>query len=180
MTDTPTDRPKSGQKTALVTGAGVGGIGGSLATKLHEAGYFVICAVRRRATAEPLVRPGIIIVEMDVASTESVEKAAHLVSFITGGRLDVLVNNAGVAAHRPVLELDIDGMVTDMFNVNVLGVMRATKSFSNLLIEAKGCIVNIGSIAPIAPLVFSSAYNATKAALHAYGDSLSMEMKPFG
>lgn len=180
MAEIPTDRPKSGQKTALVTGAGVGGIGGSLATKLHEAGFFVICAVRRRATAEPLVRPGIIIVELDVSSTESVEKGAHLVSFITGGRLDVLINNAGQASHRPALDLDVDGVVTAMFNVNVLGVMRTTKAFSNLLIEGKGCVVNIGSIAPIAPMVFSSAYNATKAALHAYGDSLSIEMKPFG
>lgn len=91
----------------------------------------------------------------------------------------MLVNNAGAAAHVPALDLDIDGVVRNMFEVNVFGVMRMIKAFSGLLIKAEGCIVNIGSIAPIVPLVFSSAYNATKAALHAYGDCLRIELAPF-
>jgi 1-acylglycerone phosphate reductase len=49
-----------------------------------------------------------------------------------------------------------------------------------MLVKAKGTVVNIGSVAPIVPMVFSSAYNASKAALHAYGDSLAMEMRPLG
>lgn len=176
MSDTPTP----GQKIALVTGAGAGGIGGSLATQLHQSGYFVLCAVRRPETAEPILKPGMSLVQLDVSSTESVQAAVETVSKLTGGKLDVLVNNAGSATHRPALDLDIDTTVAQMFDVNVLGVMRMVKAFSELLISAKGCIVNIGSVAPIAPLVYSSAYNATKAALHAYGDCLSMELKPFG
>ncbi|KID74187.1 NAD(P)-binding domain protein, partial [Metarhizium brunneum ARSEF 3297] len=175
-----TEGPQAGQKVALVTGAGVGGIGGALALELHSAGYFVICAVRRPSSASELLRPGIIAIELDVSSTESVSAAAKKVSSVTNDKLHVLVNNAGSATHRPALDLDVDGVVASMFDVNVLGVMRMVKAFSDLLINAKGCVVNIGSIAPIVPLVYSSAYNATKAALHAYGDALRMELKPLG
>lgn len=175
-----TDGPQAGQKVALVTGAGAGGIGGALALELHSAGYFVICAVRRPSSASELLRPGIVAIELDVSSTESVSAAANKVSSLTNDKLHVLVNNAGSATHRPALDLDVDGVVASMFDVNVLGVMRMVKAFSDLLINAKGCVVNIGSIAPIVPLVYSSAYNATKAALHAYGDALRMELKPLG
>ncbi|KID84036.1 NAD(P)-binding domain protein [Metarhizium guizhouense ARSEF 977] len=175
-----TDGPQAGQKVALVTGAGAGGIGGALAVELHSAGYFVICAVRRPSSASELLRPGMMAIELDVSSTESVSAAAKKVSSVTNDKLHVLVNNAGSATHRPALDLDVDGVVASMFDVNVLGVMRTVKAFADLLINAKGCVVNIGSIAPIVPLVYSSAYNATKAALHAYGDALRMELKPLG
>ncbi|EFY84795.1 oxidoreductase,short chain dehydrogenase, putative [Metarhizium acridum CQMa 102] len=180
MAEQNTKGPKAGQKVALVTGAGVGGIGGSLAIELHSAGYFVICAVRRPSSASELLRPGMMAIELDVSSTDSVSAAVNKVSSIANDKLHVLINNAGSATHRPALDLDVDGVVASMFDVNVLGVMRMVKGFSDLLINARGCIVNIGSIAPIVPLVYSSAYNASKAALHAYGDSLRMELKPFG
>ncbi|KAG5929501.1 hypothetical protein E4U60_007427 [Claviceps pazoutovae] len=180
MVDRHVESPTCGRKTALVTGSGIGGIGGSLATELNNAGYFVFCAVRRTSAVDNLLQPGMVAVELDVQSTESVMAAVKTVSEMTNGRLDVLVNNAGFATHRPALDLDVDGVVASMFDVNVLGVMRMVKAFSDLLISAKGCIVNIGSVAPIVPLVYSSAYNATKAALHAYGESLHMELKPLG
>ncbi|KAG5986411.1 hypothetical protein E4U52_000270 [Claviceps spartinae] len=171
MVDHHLESPTYGRKTALVTGSGIGGIGGSLATELNNAGYFVFCAVRRTSAIDNLLQRGMVAVELDVQSTESVMAAVKTVSEMTNGRLDVLVNNA---------DLDVDGVVVSMFDVNVLGVMRMVKAFSDLLISAKECIVNIGSVAPIVPLVYSSTYNATKAALHAYGDSLHMELKPLG
>ncbi|TWU71322.1 hypothetical protein ED733_000865 [Metarhizium rileyi] len=179
MSDQTLDHPEPGQKVALVTGAGIGGIGGSLATELHKSGYFVICAVRRPSGITELLKPGMIAIELDVTSTQSVTAAANKITSLTNDKLHVLINNAGSATHRPALDLDVDGVVASMFDVNILGVMRMVKAFSGSLINAKGCIVNIGSIAPIIPLVYSSAYNASKAALHAYGDSLRMELKPF-
>ncbi|TQW00856.1 hypothetical protein V2A60_001897 [Cordyceps javanica] len=175
-----TERPQPGQKTALITGAGVGGIGGALATELHSQGYFVFCAVRRPDSITEILKPGMVVVKIEVTETESVETAAAQVAAVTGGTLDVLVNNAGVVKHRPAMDSDIDGDVRHVFDVNVLGPMRVVKAFGKQVIAAKGCIANIGSIAPIVPLAFSTSYNATKAALHAYGDALSMEMKPFG
>ncbi|GAB0146446.1 hypothetical protein EsHS_00006846 [Epichloe bromicola] len=180
MAERNAEGPQAGQKTALVTGSGVGGIGGSLATELHEAGYFVFCAVRQTSAIRQVLRPGMVAVELDVTSSDSVAAAARTVSARASDGLDVLVNNAGLATHRPALDLDVDGVVASMFDVNVLGVMRVVKAFSDLLIRARGCVVNIGSIAPILPLPYSSAYNATKAALHAYGDCLHMELKPLG
>ncbi|KAM3512742.1 hypothetical protein MY11210_003616 [Beauveria gryllotalpidicola] len=179
-----TERPQPGQKTALITGAGIGGIGGALATELHGQGYFVFCAVRRPDSITELLRPGMVAVRLEVTETASIEAAAAQVAAATGGdgggRLDVLVNNAGVAKHRPALDSDIDGDVRHLFDVNVLGPMRVVKAFGEQVVAARGVIVNIGSVAPIVPLAFSTSYNATKAALHAYGDALSMEMKPFG
>lgn len=175
-----TERPEPGQKTALITGAGVGGIGGALAVELHAKGYFVFCAVRRPESITEMLKPGMVAVSMEVTSTESIRAAADEVAQVTGGRLDVLVNNAGTVKHRPAMDMDVDGDVRHLFDVNVLGPMRVVQAFGKQVIAAKGCIANIGSIAPIVPLAFSSGYNSTKAAIHAYGDSLSMEMKPFG
>ncbi|KAJ6443957.1 NADPH-dependent 1-acyldihydroxyacetone phosphate reductase [Purpureocillium lavendulum] len=182
MSNPPTAGPGAcpGQKVALVTGATPGGIGGALAIQLHKAGFFVVCALRRPSVAESILQPGLVAVALDVASSASVTSAAKEVSSLTDGRLDLLINNAGVATHLPALDLDVDGMVNDMFNVNVLGVMRMVKAFSPLLINSKGTVVNIGSVAPLVPLPFSTAYNATKAALHAYGDGLRMELALFG
>ncbi|KAJ6789389.1 hypothetical protein PWT90_00942 [Aphanocladium album] len=174
------ERPQPGQKTALITGAGVGGIGGALATELNRQGYFVFCAVRRPDSIKELIKPGMAIVKLEVTDTESIEAAAAQVAAATGGTLDVLINNAGSAKHRPALDSDIDGDVRHLLDVNVLGPMRVVKAFAKQVIAAKGCIANIGSIAPILPLPLSSSYNASKAALHAYGNSLRMEMKPFG
>ncbi|KAJ3496339.1 hypothetical protein NLG97_g2728 [Lecanicillium saksenae] len=176
----PPSRPSEGQKTALVTGAGVGGIGGELALQLHNAGYFVICAVRRPESISILLKPGLISIFVDVTDTESIVAAAVTVSDICGNRLDLLINNAGLAINRPALDQDIDVDTRRMLDVNVLGPMRVTKAFAKLLIEARGCVVNIGSVAPIAPLLYSAAYNASKAALHAYSEALYLEMKPFG
>lgn len=66
------------------------------------------------------------------------------------------------------------------FDTNVYGVMRMCQAFAPLLIEAKGTIVQIGSLAGVMPYVFGSAYNASKAALHAYSDTLRVELSPFG
>jgi 1-acylglycerone phosphate reductase len=66
------------------------------------------------------------------------------------------------------------------FRTNVYGVMRMCKAFAPLVIAAKGTIVQIGSLAGVMPYVFGSAYNATKAALHAYSNTLRIELAPFG
>lgn len=58
--------------------------------------------------------------------------------------------------------------------------MRMCKEFTPLLIAAKGTIVQLGSLAGIMPYVFGSAYNASKAALHAYSNTLRVELAPFG
>lgn len=70
--------------------------------------------------------------------------------------------------------------VEKMFAVNVFGPMRMVHFFHPLLVAAKGVIVNIGSIGGVIPYVYGASYNASKAALHHYGNTLRVEMKPFG
>lgn len=67
-----------------------------------------------------------------------------------------------------------------MFRVNVFGPMRVVHYLHPLLIEAKAVIVNIGSIGGVCPYVYGASYNASKAALHHYGNTLRVEMRPFG
>lgn len=81
----------------------------------------------------------------------------------------------------PALDLNFDE-VESLFRTNVFGVMRMCQAFAPLLIaRGEGAqIVQIGSVAGIMPYVFGSPYNASKAALHAYSNTLRLELAPFG
>lgn len=89
------------------------------------------------------------------------------------------VNNAGVSYVVPALDINLDE-ARKLFDVNVFGIMRMCQVFSPLLIQAQGTIVMIGSLSGVIPMVFSSVYNASKAALHAYANSLRVELAPLG
>ncbi|KAI9719805.1 MAG: hypothetical protein M1812_003294 [Candelaria pacifica] len=78
----------------------------------------------------------------------------------------------------PALDIEFDE-VQQTFETNVFAVMRICQAFSPLLIKSKGTIVQIGSLAGVMPYVFGSVYNATKAALHAYSNTLRVELAPF-
>lgn len=78
----------------------------------------------------------------------------------------------------PALDLDIDELKR-IFDVNLFGIVRVTQAFSTPLINRKGVIVNVGSLAGFAPYVFGSSYNASKAALFAYGNTLRIELSPW-
>lgn len=67
-----------------------------------------------------------------------------------------------------------------LFDVNFFGPMEMVQAFVGLLIASgRGRVVQIGSIAAIAPIPFGAVYNASKAALHSYGDTLRVELAPF-
>lgn len=112
-------------------------------------GCYVIATARDKSKLESLSSRGIATLELDVTSPESVAKAKEEVSHITGGKLDYLVNNAGRNYTVPALEVEFDE-VREMFETNVFAVMRMCQVFTPQLIEAKGCIVQIGSLAGIA------------------------------
>ena len=78
----------------------------------------------------------------------------------------------------PALDVDLDE-VQLTFATNLFAVMRMCKEFGPLLVAAKGTIVNIGSVAAEVPYVFGSVYNASKAALHSYSNTLRVELQPF-
>jgi len=121
---------------------------------------------------------GITTLALDVDSASSIAQLKADVLRITSGKLDYLVNNAGRNYTVPATDLDYEE-VEQTFRTNVFAVMMMCKAFAPLLIEAKGTIVQIGSVAGIMPYVFGSAYNASKAALHSYTNTLRVELAPF-
>ncbi|KZV97841.1 NAD(P)-binding protein [Exidia glandulosa HHB12029] len=168
-----------GQKTVLITGCSAGGIGHALALEFHAKGCRVFATARNVDKLADLQAKGIETFALDVTNDASVKSAVAKISELTGGTLDILFNNAGQAYNSAATDLDID-QVKGMFEVNLFGVMRMVRYFAPLLIAAKGKIVNVGSIVAIMPYAFGSSYNAAKAALHQYGDTLRVEMAPFG
>ncbi len=98
------------------------------------------------------------------------------------GRIDVLVNNAGICYHRPTLDVP-DEEFEDVFDVNVTGLWRMCKAVAPHMIAAgSGAIVNVGSISAIIvnrPQLQAS-YNASKAAVHQLTKSLAAEWAPHG
>ena len=149
-------------KVAVVTGGGRG-IGAAVAVALREAGAEVVIASRSE---------GVI---TDVTDIDSVRAMAAEI-----GRIDVLVNNAGVCYHRPALEVP-DEEWRSVWDVNVDGVWNCSRVVGEQMIErGGGVIVNIGSIS--AMIVnrpqWQPAYNASKAAVHQLTKSLAAEWAP--
>jgi NAD(P)-dependent dehydrogenase (short-subunit alcohol dehydrogenase family) len=133
-------------KTILITGANKG-LGREAARRLLAAGHAVWLAARDpslgQAAADEL---GARFVQLDVTDEDSVTAAAALVAAATGGRLDVLINNAGIAGGRkPAGEVTADD-VRRVFETNVFGVVRVTHAFLPLLERSDSpVIVNVSS-----------------------------------
>lgn len=89
-----------------------------------------------------------------------------------------LIHNRGRNYTVPALDVDFDE-VQRTFETNVFAVMRMCKEFTPLLVKTKGTIINIGSVAAEIPYVFGSVYNASKAALHSYSNTLRTELQPY-
>lgn len=166
------------QKSALITGAS-SGIGKAFAKELYTRGFTVFAGARRLEQMEDLAQLGIRTFRMDVTNDESVKDVYEQVSKLAGGKLDFLFNNAGTSCTFPAMDLDVKD-AENCYAVNVFGVVRVTKVFMPMLIEAKGTIVQTGSIAGVIPFPFASIYSSSKAALHSYSDVLRLELKPFG
>ncbi|KAL2862201.1 SDR family oxidoreductase [Aspergillus lucknowensis] len=166
-------------KSVLITGCGKGGIGHALAVEFQNKGYSVFTTLLAHEPRDHLTDIGITAVTTDVTSDEQVRSLREVISAKTGGRLDVLVNNAGICYTMTGTDTDVQE-VEKMFAVNVFGPMRMVHVFHPLLIRAQGKVVNIGSVGGIVPYVYGSSYNASKAALHHWGNTLRVELKPLG
>ncbi|KIW06224.1 uncharacterized protein PV09_02700 [Verruconis gallopava] len=166
-------------KFVLITGCSKGGIGYALAREFSAKGMQVIATARSKEKIADLGPLGITLLSLDVDDPASIAQLKVDVTRITDGKLDILVNNAGRNYTVPALDIDF-AEVEQTFRTNVFGVMRMCQAFAPLLIEARGTIVQIGSVAAIMPYVFGSVYNASKAALHQYSNTLRVELAPFG
>lgn len=123
--------------------------------------------------------PNITYVALELTSLDSIRQLRALVTEITHSKLHILYNNAGRNYVVPALDYEEDEL-HELFQANVFSVMRMCKEFTPLLIEAKGTIVQTGSVAALMPYVWGAPYNASKAALHTYSDTLRVELAPLG
>ncbi|MDX2606724.1 oxidoreductase [Streptomyces caniscabiei] len=161
---------------ALVTGAS-SGIGRAAARALVGAGFAVVGTSRNAANAEPLA--GVTYLDLDVASDESV---GSLVGEVIDrfGRIDVLVNNAGVGAVGAGEESSID-QAKEVFDINVFGVMRMTNAvMPHMRAQGRGRVVNVSSVLGLIPAPYMAVYAATKHAVEGYAESVDHELREHG
>ncbi|KAJ5806983.1 hypothetical protein N7474_010575 [Penicillium riverlandense] len=157
------------RRSVLITGCSPGGIGNSLAREFHRRGLRVFATARSATTISDLADVGIETLSLVVDDTDSIKSCFADVESRLGDK-DYTV---------PAMEVELDE-VRKTFETNVVAVIAMCQAFLPLLIKAKGTIVQIGSVAGIIPYVFGSVYNASKAALHSFSDTLRVELAPFG
>jgi len=160
------------QRVALVTGAGTG-IGRGVAVALARAGYSVVLAGRRRemldetASQASAAGAATLVVPTDISHPEAVQALFGLTKE-TFGRLDLLFNNAGIAARGvPLEELAIDEWRA-VVDTNLTGTFLCTQEAVRLMKDQRprgGRIINNGSISAHAPRPNSAPYTATKHAM---------------
>jgi len=163
----------SQNRVALVTGAS-SGIGGACAALLAANGYRVYGA-SRRPSASMLVQS----LGMDVRDDASVRDAVDRV-IAREGRIDIVVNNAGIAIAGAVEDTSIEE-AREQFDVNFFGVLRVCRAVLPVLREQRaGYIVNIGSIGGLLAIPYQGLYSASKFALEGLSESLRLEVSRLG
>jgi NAD(P)-dependent dehydrogenase (short-subunit alcohol dehydrogenase family) len=161
----------------LVTGAS-SGIGRAVAHHLHERGWRVY-GTSRRPAAVSIDGSGVPLLEMDVTSDGSVERAvAELLT--REGRIDAVVNNAGFGIAGAIEDTSIDE-ARAQFETNFFGTLRVCRAvLPAMRAQRRGCLVNISSIAGVVALPFQGLYSASKFAVEGMSEALRMEVAPFG
>ncbi|KAJ2827553.1 hypothetical protein FBU31_003141 [Coemansia sp. 'formosensis'] len=169
------------QRVVLISGCSAGGIGHHLALEFAAHGCRVFAGVRTLSKAQTLVdNPRIEAVELDVTDDASVDAAVAYVLAATGGRIDLLVNNAGIHCVGPAVEVPL-AQVQKVFDTNFTGLVRLCRAVAPVMMDRRqGTIVNVGSAGGYVSTPWIGVYAASKAAVHAYSDALRMELAPFG
>ena len=156
-------------RVVLVTGS-TSGIGAATALRFADAGDTVVFNSARSVEAgEQLASqiPGSLYVQADIAKTDDCTRLINEV-LERYGRLDVLVNNAGTTKMIPHYDLEAASVDVwrEIFEVNVFGTWSLSVAAMTTLRAAKGCIVNVSSVAGVRPTGSSIPYAASKAAVN--------------
>ncbi|KAF3391071.1 hypothetical protein EIK77_001237 [Talaromyces pinophilus] len=164
----------SPKRTVLITGCSDGGMGAALALAFHKAGWNAIATARNPDKMAKLKSAGVETMALDVLSDASIAEAVSKIS-----SLDMLVNNAGTSYSMPITDMSFEEG-KKVFEINVWAQLNVTRAFLPLLLKSKGVIVNQTSVVSTMAVPFQAAYNASKAAMAIFSDSLRLELEPFG
>lgn len=168
---------KTSGNTILITG-GTSGIGLGLALRFHEAGNRVIVAGRRKELLDRITtdNPGIEAVMLDVADGASIVRASEAIA-ARYPELNVLINNAGIMQWEDVRDATCLQIAEDTITTNLLGSIRMVYGFlPHLLKKGDAAILNVTSALAFVPFPATPTYNATKAALHSFTESLRVQL----
>lgn len=160
----------------VITGVS-SGIGRATAERFKRLGFRVFGTVRNIAHCQPIA--GVELLAMDVRDDASVSRAISAIVTKTG-RIDLLVNNAGVSIMGAVEETSIQEAV-DLLDTNVLGIMRTVKAaLPHMRAKRSGKIINISSVLGFLPAPYMGVYAASKHAVEGLSESLDHEVRQFG
>ena len=167
---------KNTKRIALVTGAS-SGIGAVTAERLAQAGYTVFGTSRRAA---PAAQRSFEMLMLDVTNDVSVDALVKEV-IRRGGRIDLLVNNAGFGVAPAGAEESSIEQAQAIFDTNFFGVVRMTRAVvPHMRRQGEGRIINIGSVLGFLPMPYGALYSATKHAIEGYSESLDHELRTRG
>ncbi|PYE89764.1 oxidoreductase [Phyllobacterium leguminum] len=166
---------KTENRVAIVTGAS-SGIGLATARALKETGYRVFGTSRKAVTE---TSDGIAMLVCDVTDDASVKKMVDEV-LREAGRIDLLVNNAGIGLVGGAEESSAE-QAQALFDVNVFGVLRVTNAILPIMRRQRaGRIINMSSVLGLIPSPYNALYASTKHAIEGYSESLDHELRTFG
>ncbi|PHQ55690.1 MAG: short-chain dehydrogenase/reductase [Lutibacter sp.] len=162
-------------KVVLITG-GSSGIGKSVGEYLSEKGFIVYGTSRN---ADKIKEHPFKLVSLDVNDTETISTAVSKI-IKEEGRLDILINNAGMGITGPIEETPTHEM-RNVFNTNFFGAIDVMKAvLPQMRVQKSGLIINVTSIAGYMGLPFRGIYSATKGALEIVTEAIRLEVKNFG
>lgn len=169
-------------KTVLITGA-TSGFGAAMARRFAQAGWRVVATGRRaerlRALVDEFGAETITAMPFDVRDAAAMNKALSSIPELFQG-IDVLINNAGLAlGTAPAQETKLDDWLR-MIETNVTGLVTLTHKLLPVLIERKGLIVNLSSVAASYPYTGGNVYGATKAFVRQFSLELRCDLHGTG
>ena len=170
--------------TALITGASAG-IGALYADRLARRGYDLVLVARDRARLNALAdqlstahRVAVEVLEADLGTRTGQGAVEHKLQ--QDASITLLINNAGIGTHTPLLESDVERM-TQMIELNVTALTRLTyAAVPGFVTRGSGAVINISSIVSLAPELLNGVYGASKAYVTAFSQSLHHELSSKG
>ena len=163
----------------LITGCSTG-FGLELARQAIDRGYRTVMTARDTAPLQGYgATDNVLILKLDVTQQDQVDAAVKAAE-TRFGRIDVLVNNAGIGYFAAIEEGE-EAQVRKMFEVNVFGLTRMTQAvLPGMRKRRSGCIVNLASLGGLRGFAALGQYNATKFAVEGLSEALRQEVEPLG
>lgn len=166
----------SNSTVVVITGVS-SGIGRAAAERFAKRGCRVFGTVRNPATAQPIV--GVDLIQMDICDEASIIQGIDRI-IAQAGRIDVLVNNAGMMMLGATEETSI-AEAQSLFDTNVLGILRTTQAvLPHMREQGAGRIVNVSSVLGFLPAPYMGLYSASKHAVEGLSETLDHEVRKFG